>query len=210
MTEITPIRVMLVDDHLHVHEAIVETLALSHDITLVAQAGNGLEAITLVNRFQPDLILMDIVMPKMNGIEATKKILAEYPDIKILALSSFQDRESVRAMLENGAVGFVLKDDGSDDLADIIRTAYKGKTVLSTDIMNVIMETPQSKEVFDLTERELEVLRLLAAGSNYGEVATELFISYSTVRFHVNNIITKMGVTSRTEAVALAAKMGIV
>jgi len=212
MTTNKTIRVMLVDDHVHVHEAIAETLSLASDISLVAQANNGFEAITLCKRFVPDVILMDIVMPKLNGIEATKQILEIYPNIKILALSSFQDKNSVEAMLESGAVGFILKDDGSDDIADIIRTANKGKSVLSSDIMNLILESNKGVATSDvvLSTRELEILKLIAQGLNYGEIAEQLSISYSTVRFHVTNINSKLGATSRTEAVSLATKAGLI
>ena len=212
MTNPKTIRVLLVDDHVHVHEAIAETLALSADILLVAQAQNGLDAITLCNKYRPDVILMDIVMPKMNGIEATKQILEAHPNVKILALSSFQDRASVRSMLASGAVGYVLKDDGTSDLEEIIHAAYKGKTVLSSDITHVLLESPEAigASAYGLTSREVEVLRLIAQGLRHGEVATSLNISYSTVRFHVTNIISKMGAKSRTEAISLAAKAKII
>lgn len=212
MTNTNTIRVMLVDDHVHVHEAITETLELSADIILVAQANNGLEAITLCNRHTPDVILMDIVMPKLNGIDATKQILEINPHIKILALSSFQDKQSVRSMLESGAVGYVLKEDGADDLEEIIRAAHKGKTVLSADITSLLLESSnqEKQSEHNLTSRELEILKLVAQGSNYGEVAASLSISYSTVRFHMTNVISKMGATSRSEAISIAARAGLV
>jgi two-component system, NarL family, response regulator LiaR len=205
------IRVILIDDHIYIHEAVSAVLELVDDIELVAQGSNGLEAVQLCEQFAPDLVLMDIVMPRMNGIEATKQILSKHPQIRILALSSFQDRDSVRAMLESGAIGYVLKDGSSNDLEDSIRTAYKGKSVLSPEITDILLRPPSSStNGYGLTVREMEILRLMAKGMNNHEIAAALTVSYSTVRFHITHITSKMGVKSRAEATALAVREGII
>jgi NarL family two-component system response regulator LiaR len=210
MTEI--IRVILIDDHIRIHEAISALLEAVEDIDLVAQGSNGLEAVQLCEQHHPDVVLMDIVMPRMNGIEATKQILEKQPNIRILALSSFQDRDSVRAMLENGAVGYILKDETGSDLEDAIRLAYKGKAVLSPEITDVLLKPPPqaTQTSHNLTARELEILRLMAQGMNNQEIAFSLTISYSTVRFHTTNIISKLGVKSRAEATAIAVRDGLI
>ena len=206
------IRVILIDDHIHVHQAISETLALSDDIELVAQGSNGIEAIELCRQYIPDLVLMDVVMPRMTGIEATHQILQDNPAIRILALSSFQDRESVQTMLENGAVGYILKDGAADDLEESIRAAFKGKSVFSSEVTELFLKPPptEGKPDYGLTERELEVLKLMVSGKHYQEIAAALNISYSTVRFHSTNIMTKMKLASRAEVIAVASRHQIV
>jgi NarL family two-component system response regulator LiaR len=213
MTTQPQIRILLVDDHAWVHQAVSTILKIAPDIELIGQAHNGVEALRLCEELQPDLILMDVVMPHINGIEATRIIRGRYATIKILVLSSFQDDESVLAMLDSGAMGYVLKGSLTGDLISAIRTAMTGASVFSAEITSVLLksnqETPNGHD-FGLTTRELEVLRLMAKGENNPEIADKLVISQSTVKFHISNILDKMGVTTRPEAIVLAAKNNLV
>lgn len=181
------------------------------DFELVAQGSNGLEAVHLCNEFMPDVVLMDVVMPVIDGIEATKRILAGNPGIKILALSSFQDDVSVNAMLKSGAVGYILKNASVDELEHIIRTINEGNTVIDTNLMQMILhaERTTSAEV-SLSPRELEILKLIAGGMSYNQAANCLTISLSTVKFHIANILTKLKVETRNEAILVAAKLGLI
>lgn len=205
------IRVVLVDDHKFIHEAVEIVLRGVADIALVGQGSNGQEAILLCESLQPDVVMMDIVMPTMDGIEATRRIRASFPKVKIIALSSFQDDDSVSSMLSEGASGYVMKAGISQQLLAAIRATHSGVTVLDKAISQRMMQsTPISPLEFNLTTRELEVLRHMAAGLNNAEIAQELFISTSTVKFHIHNICFKMGVETRMEAVVLAAKHDLV
>jgi DNA-binding NarL/FixJ family response regulator len=207
----SPIRVLLADDQLRVHEAVALALRDTDDIHLIGQAANGDEAIALCAQHQPDLVLMDVLMPGLGGIEATRQIHQRHPHIKLLVLSAMQDDESVRAMLENGAIGYVLKDSLARDLPATIRAAYSGNMVFSQAITHRLLNQATAiPRDFNLTEREMEVLRLMAEGLNNGELAARLFISQSTVKFHVVNILDKMGVQTRPEAIVLAAKNNLV
>jgi two-component system, NarL family, response regulator LiaR len=208
----SPIRIVLVDDHLRVHEAVTTVLKSVEDIVLIGQGSNGAEALQLCEALQPDLILMDIVMPGMNGAEATRLIHQKFPNIKILVLSSLQDDESVHAMLENGAMGYILKGSLTSDLVDTLRTAYSGKSVFSKEITQVLMRVPphEKSHDFGLTRRELEILKLMTEGLNNGEIAARLVISQSTVKFHITNIVQKMGVDTRAEALVVATKNRLV
>jgi len=205
------IRILLADDQLRVHEAVVLALRDAPDIRLVGQAANGDEAIALCAQLQPDLVLMDVLMPGIGGIEATRQIHRRHPHIKILVLSAMQDDESVRAMLENGAVGYVLKDSLAHDIPATIRAAHSGNMIFSQVItQRLLNQVSADMRDFGLTEREMEVLRLMAEGLNNGELAARLFISASTVKFHIVNILDKMGVQTRPEAIVLAAKNNLV
>jgi DNA-binding NarL/FixJ family response regulator len=209
----SPIRVLLADDQLRVHEAVTLALRGADDIVLVGQAANGDEAVVLCGQLMPDLVLMDVLMPRSGGIEATGRIHQRYPQVKILVLSAMQDDTTVRAMLEAGAVGYVLKDSLARDLAATIRATHAGNAVFSQGITDRLLQNNQPTPVsqgFNLTERELEVLRLMAEGLNNGELAARLHISQSTVKFHIVNILDKMGVATRPEAIVLAAKNNLV
>jgi len=212
MTDEDKITIMLVDDHRRVHQAISEMIGFIDDFELVAQANNGREAVALCQRHNPDVVLMDVVMPEMDGVEATRLILEAQPHIKILALSSFREQETAQAMLKNGALGFVLKDLSVMDLENTIRTAHEGQSVLSPEIMQSLVQSSQAAppDNIDLTPRELEVLPLFAAGMTNGEIAMELSISVSTVKFHIRNILDKLGVETRAEALVIAAKHNLV
>lgn len=182
------------------------------DFELVAQGSNGLEAVHLCNEFMPDVVLMDVVMPVIDGIEATKRILAGNPTIKILALSSFQDDVSVNSMLKSGAVGYILKNASVDELEHIIRTINEGNTVIDTNLMQMILHAERTSSSADvsLSPRELEILKLIAGGMSYNQAANSLTISLSTVKFHVANILTKLKVETRNEAILIAAKLGLI
>ena len=204
------IRLMLIDDHRSTHEIVKGILLSSGDIKLVAQGSNGEDALYLCDEVRPDVILMDIVMPGIDGVEATKLIHTKHPEVKILALSSFQDDDSVRQMLQSGAVGYVLKGSLMQDLVNTIRATFRGKAVFSPEITQTLLRSPETKNDFGLTDREKEVLRLLASGMNNNEIGDKLVISVSTVKFHITNILVKMQVETRAEAIVLAAKNDLV
>ena len=210
MNEENPIRVVLVDDHLQMHRIIQAILSTIPDIKLVGQGANGQEGIVLCEQYRPDIILMDVVMPIMDGIEATKILQERCPTVKVLVLSSFQDHESVYAMLQNGAVGYLTKSELAQDLAETIRTTFQGKMVFSSDIGVHLMSPPQPAVDFQLTDRELEVLVLLAEGLTNQQSALKLSISPSTLKYHMNNIYRKLGVQTRSEALVLAAKNNLI
>jgi len=209
-TDETPIRVVLVDDHHQMHQIVRATLGATTDIKLVGQGANGGEGIALCEQHQPDIVLMDVVMPVMDGIEATKVLHERLPAIKILVLSSFHDHESVYAMLRNGAVGYLTKDSLAQDLAETIRTTFQGKMVFSSEVGAQLLSAPQPAMDFHLTDRELEVLVLLAEGLTNQQSAQKLSISQSTLKFHMTNIFQKLGVQTRSEALVLAAKNNLI
>ena len=210
MPDVSPIRVVLVDDHAQMHRIIHAILGATSDIKLVGQGANGQEGIALCEQYQPDVALMDVVMPVMGGIEATKVLHERFPAIKVLVLSSFQDHESVYAMLRNGAVGYLTKSSLAQDLADTIRATFQGKMVFSSEVGAQLVSPPQPAVNFHLTDRELEVLVLMAEGMNMPEMAAKLVVSPATAKFHVENICRKLGVRTRSEALVVAAKNNLV
>ena len=212
MKSAPPLRVLIVDDHRHVHEIITKIFEKAQDIAVVGQASNGEEAIHACEESHPDVILMDVVMPIMDGLQATKAIHARFPDVKILVLSSFQDHDSVRALLKSGAVGYVTKTALTDELLNVIRITAKGEAVLSPEAMQNLVNPREEQTIyrFNLTDRELEVLVLLAEGLTNQQSADKLSISQSTLKFHMNNIFQKLGVQTRSEALVLAAKNNLI
>jgi NarL family two-component system response regulator LiaR len=206
MTDHNPIRVILADDHAQMHRTVQVILGSTTDIKMVGQGANGEEAIALCEQYRPDIVLMDVVMPVMDGIEATKVLHERFPEIKILVLSSFQDHESVYAMLKNGAVGYLTKSSLADDLAETIRAICQGKMVFSSEVGAQLISPPQPVVDYGLTDRELEVLVLLGEGLTNQQSAQRLSISQSTLKYHMNNIYQKLGVQTRSEALVLAAK----
>jgi NarL family two-component system response regulator LiaR len=208
------IRIVLVDDHIKVHRAIAAAIDVWDDLELVGQGSNGKEAVQLCEDYGPDVVLMDVIMPEMDGIDATRVISQRFPHIKVLALSSFQDEDSVRAMLEAGAVGYLLKSSSIDDLAQTIRTAHQGTAVFSAEVTQVLLRSSASPPVpsrdYGLTPRESEVLKLMVEGLNNRQIAEALVVSQSTAKFHVSSILAKLKVESRVEAVALAVERKLV
>ncbi len=209
-----PIRVLIADDHAIVRKGIRALLATEADIEVVGEAADGKEAVEKAERLHPDVILMDLVMPGMDGIEATRRITTRQPEIRILVLTSFAEDEKVFPALKAGALGYLLKDAGPEELVRAIRQVYCGESSLHPAIARKVLqelsrppERPPTPE--PLTERELEVLRLIAKGKSNREIAEELVISEATVRTHVSNILGKLQLASRTQAALYALREGI-
>jgi NarL family two-component system response regulator LiaR len=217
MTADEAIRVMIVDDHEVVRSGIRYTLLAFSDLALVAEAEDGREALAVCAQMSeagtmPDVILMDLLMPEMDGVAATRAILQEYPEVRVIALTSFERGTLVQEALEAGAIGYLLKDGSIDELADAIRAAHAGRATLAPAAARALAEmTSQPPAVnYDLTEREREVLALVAAGLSNVQIARQLDISLSTARFHVSTILSKLGAANRAEAAAMAVKLGLV
>lgn len=210
MTLQPEIRLILVDDQESIHQQVQALITAWADITLVARGYNGEEAIQLCDEHTPDVLLMDISMPVMNGIIAARSINARQPLIKIVAMSGMDDRDVVKKMIQAGASGYVLKEAHPDELESTIRAIYSGKSVLSADLLKPLIETNHNEQDFGLSPRELQVLSLIAAGQTNAQIAHELGISQPTVRFHFNNILERMDVATRSEALVLAARNGLI
>jgi NarL family two-component system response regulator LiaR len=206
------IRVMLVDDHEMVRRGLIDFLKVYKDFLLVGEAADGEEAIRVCDAVNPDVILMDLVMPKMNGVESARVILNRHPKIHIIALSSYDDEQLVPAALAAGAVSFLQKNVTMNELADAIRMAMDGISTMSNQAMQYLVAaaTSKTREKPSLTSRELEVLVFIADGKSNAEIANELVISLPTVKSHVSQIIAKLGAKSRTEAVRLASKTKLI
>lgn len=202
------IRVMLVDDHDVVRSGLSAFLMVFDDLELVGQARDGNEAVRLCQEIRPDVILMDMVMPNLDGAAATRSIRQNNPDTQVIALTSFKEDDLVHGALEAGAIGYLLKNVSADDLANAIRAAHVGKRTLAPEATEALIHTATQATTLtlghDLTNREKEVLHLMIKGLNNVEIASRLVVSRSTVRFHVSNILSKLHVASRTEAVAVA------
>jgi NarL family two-component system response regulator LiaR len=219
------IRILIVDDHAVVRQGLRTFIDLQEDMRVVGEGENGAQAVELARRLQPDIVLLDLVMPEMDGVEATRQIMECSPKSRVLILTSFGEDDKVFPAIRSGAQGYLLKDIHPNDLVEAVREAHRGKVQLHPDVARKLMsavaaapltsETPSAETVSaprqtpaatDLTERELEVLRLIAAGMNNHEIAEKLVISEKTVKTHVSNILGKLGVEDRTQAAIWALK----
>jgi NarL family two-component system response regulator LiaR len=211
-TSSSRIRVMVVDDHTMVRRGLATILKIFDDLELVGEASSGQAAIQLCAQLQPDVVLMDMVMPDMDGATATRLIRKQSPLIQVLALTSFKEEILVQSALQAGAIGYLLKDVSADELAEAIRAAHAGRSTLSPEAAQALIHAASQPQApgFDLTERERTVLALLVEGLNNTQIAGRLTVSPSTVKSHVSNILSKLGVASRTEAVTLALRNRIV
>jgi len=207
-----PIRVMLVDDHAMVRRGLATFLKAFDDLELAGEAESGAAAIQLCARVVPDVILMDMVMPDMDGATATRAIRQKYPQVQVIALTSFKEGDLIKSALEAGAIAYLLKDVSADDLVWAIRAAHAGRATLSPEAAQALVETANQPPPpgLDMTEREREVLALMVEGLNNTQIAGRLTVSPSTIKSHVSNILAKLGVASRTEAVTLALRNRIV
>jgi NarL family two-component system response regulator LiaR len=212
MTEEGPIRVLLVDDHAVVRSGLGAFLMAFDDLELVGEASDGQEAVRLCQQLQPDVVLMDLVMPGMDGAAATQAIREQCPELQVIALTSFKETELVEGAMQAGAIGYLLKNVSADTLAEAIREAHAGKPTLAPEAAQALIQaTRQPRKLgFDLTDRELDVLALMVEGLTNPQIAERLFVSRSTVKFHVSNILSKLAASSRTEAVSLALQHDLI
>lgn len=209
------IRIVLADDHVMVRQGIRQFLEEAGDVEVIAEAGDGAEAVRAVEAHQPDVAVLDIRMPGMTGVEATRQIKARFPQVRVLVLTAYDDDPYVFALLQAGADGYVLKTASGDELVRAVRTVHGGRTALSPEIAAKVVRQATSgrpegaaDQVEPLTDREIEVLRLAARGLTNRAIGHELGISHRTVQGHLANIYGKMGVNSRTEAVTEALRRG--
>lgn len=208
------IRVMIVDDHAVVREGIRTYLELEDQFVLVGEASNGREAADKVGALRPDVVLMDLLMPVMDGIEATRAIKQRAPEVKIIVLTSFTDDEHIVPAIEAGATGYLLKDVSAEELVRAIQGAHQGQAQLHPEVARKLMERvrqPRKREQpgEELTPREMEVLRLIASGMSNKEIARELVMTERTVKGHVSNILGKLGLQDRTQAALYAVRHGL-
>ena len=212
------IRVMIVDDHTLVRAGIRSLLALVEDIEVIGEASDGKEALSKIERLKPDVVLMDLAMPIMGGLEATRRLRRDFPGIKVLALTQYDDSEYVIPVIEAGASGFVTKMSAFSELAAAIEAAYKGESYLSSTAATALVEEYQQKTILDgeqdpyqqLTDREREVLKLVAEGHTSREIAELFVVSPKTVEWHKNSLMKKLGIHSRIELIKYAIRKRII
>jgi two-component system, NarL family, response regulator LiaR len=202
------IRVMIVDDHKIVRSGLGAFLLVFDDLELVAEADGGEQALEFCEQVQPDVVLMDLVMPGMDGVQATQIIRQRHPKVQVIALTSFKDHELVQRAMQAGAISYLLKDIDADELAKAIRAAYTGRPTLALEATQALIRASRREQptTFDLTERQLEVLDLMISGLSNQEIASRLGVRESTVKYHVSSILSRFGASSRTEAVSLALR----
>lgn len=213
MKENRIIKVFITDDHAVVRNGLGSFLMAFDDLEMVGEAKNGEQAVILCDQLQPDVVLMDLIMPVMDGPTAIRHIKEKHPTIQIIALTSFKERELVHSALKAGAIGYLLKDISANELAGAIRSAFAGKPTLAPEAMEALVQASQEPALLlgnDLTEREREVLLLMVKGMNNQQIAEQLFVSQSTAKSHVSSILTKLEVHTRTEAVSFALQNKLV
>ena len=204
---------MLVDDHAVVRSGLSAFLLAFDDLEYVGEAAGGAEAVERCLVLRPDVILMDLVMPDVDGAEATRRIKEACPHVQVIALTSYKEDDLVQGALKAGALSYLLKNVTADELAGAIRAAHAGRPILAPEAAEVLIKAataPAAVEAEGLTTRELEILRLMVSGESNPDIAARLFVSRSTVKFHVSNILMKLGASSRTEAVAIALQKALV
>jgi NarL family two-component system response regulator LiaR len=209
----TTIKVLITDDHAVVRNGLSSFLMAYDDLELVGEAKNGEQAVLLCDNLHPDVVLMDLVMPSMDGATAIGLIKQKHPEIQVLALTSYKEHKLVQGALKAGAIGYLLKDISAPDLAAAIRSAFVGKPTLAPEAVEALVHASQESENLignDLTDREREVLKLMVEGLNNKQISERLFVSQSTAKSHVSNVLTKLNVNSRTEAVSFALKNKLV
>ncbi|MFB7639219.1 response regulator [Peribacillus butanolivorans] len=208
------IKVLFVDDHEMVRIGVSAYLSAQADIEVIGEADNGLKAVELAMELRPDIILMDLVMPEMDGIEATKRIIEKWPEAKIIIVTSFLDDEKVYPALEAGATSYMLKTSKASEIARAVRSTFQGQSVLEPEVTGKMMEKlrrPQKTQLHEqLTNREMEILLLMTQGKTNQEIADDLFIALKTAKVHVSNILSKLAVQDRTQAVIYAFKHSLV
>lgn len=208
------IKVLFVDDHEMVRIGVSAYLSAQSDIEVIGEADNGLKAVELAMELRPDIILMDLVMPEMDGIEATKRIIEKWPEAKIIIVTSFLDDEKVYPALEAGATSYMLKTSKASEIARAVRSTFQGQSILEPEVTGKMMEKlrrPKITQLHDqLTNREMEILLLMTQGKTNQEIADELYIALKTAKVHVSNILSKLAVQDRTQAVIYAFKHSLV
>jgi NarL family two-component system response regulator LiaR len=207
-----PIRVMIVDDHTMVRKGLAAMLKVKPDLKLVGEASNGQEALQVCEAVRPDVILMDLVMPRMDGTAAIRAVRRQWPGVRVIVLTSFKERDLVQRALQAGAISYLLKNVSSDDLAQAIRAALVGQPTLAPEATQALIQAANQgpRPGHDLTPREREVLELMVDGLTNPEIAMRLMISASTARAHVSSILSKLCVSNRAEAVARAFRLKLV
>jgi NarL family two-component system response regulator LiaR len=207
MNTTEPIRIVIVDDHAMLRKGLKFFLKGFEDLVLVGEASGGGEAVALCSEKQPDVVLMDMLMPDMDGATATQIIRQQNPKTQVIALTSFQEQNLIEKALQAGAISYLLKNVSAMDLAHAIRQAHAGRSTLAPEATEVLIQATRrrsSQNDYGLTDREEQVLALLADGLSNAQIAEQLVVTTATVKFHVRGILTKLGVSNRTEAVALA------
>ncbi len=205
------IRVMIVDDHAVVRSGLKTFLSVIPDLELVGEAAGGEEAVVRCGLLKPEVVLMDLIMPGMDGVSATHSILEKFPQVRVLALTSFEEDKLVQDALRAGAIGYLMKTVTARELAAAIRAAKEGKMTLSPEAAQALVRAhEQSRETNNLTEREREVLKLMVDGMDNAEIAEALVVSLSTVKYHISNILLKLGVDNRVAAVTTAIHKNLV
>jgi NarL family two-component system response regulator LiaR len=215
MTDVDPIRILVVDDHSMVRTGLATFIHAKPDLQLVGEARDGHEAVRLCEQLAPDVVLMDLVMPHLDGVAATRAISDRWPQVQVIALTSFKEKEWIQEALRAGAISYLLKDVSAEGLADAIRAAHAGRRTLAPEATQVLVEAALEGETgpkpgHDLTPREREVLALMVDGLTNPQIAERLVISVTTARSHVSSILSKLEVSNRAEAIVLALRQRLV